>query len=60
MTTYPDRSCPTCGKPVALTRDGNYRRHFQRGADGLVHLCQASGQSGLTARELERPRARAL
>jgi hypothetical protein len=38
------RQCDCCGRPVALNRDGRYRRHFAIDPDGYRHLCAASGR----------------
>ena len=54
--TYPPRYCEDCGKGVAVTRNGTYRRHFTRSQSGRLHVCLASGRNALTAAELGRPK----
>lgn len=39
------RGCESCGKPVYLNRQGEYRRHFTVAPDGRRHLCVASGRT---------------
>jgi len=56
--TYPPRYCPTCGKGVALTRNGTYRRHFTTSESGRLHACLASGRNALTPAELAQPKLR--
>ena len=52
--TYPNRYCQACGKAVALTRNGTYRRHYTSTGNGKPHTCPASGGNALTPAELSR------
>jgi hypothetical protein len=52
--TYPPRYCQACGKGVAVTRNGTYRRHFTSAENGRLHRCLASGRNALTPAELAR------
>ena len=52
--TYPARYCEACGKGVAVTRNGTYRRHFTSSDNGRLHACVASGRNALTPGELGR------
>jgi hypothetical protein len=36
--------CPSCGRGVALNRDGLYRRHYATAPDGTRRLCVASSR----------------
>jgi hypothetical protein len=38
------RECSSCGRGVALNRDGHYRRHYAIATDGARRLCVASSQ----------------